>query len=78
MKETFVEPNVGQERGPGEPQSDKSCDDCLYFDRCLATDEPCGVCYESADKFNWEKSNGDVQPGEMESSDYRVCETCPG
>lgn len=74
----FIEGSVGQERHAGEPQSTKSCEECLYFNRDLASDEPCGICYESVDKFNWEKSNGDAEPGEMEPSDYRVCEACPG
>jgi hypothetical protein len=73
----YVECNVGQERHAGEPQSGKSCEKCLYFNRDITTDEPCGLCYESADKFNWEESNGNAEPGEMEQSDYRVCQTCP-
>jgi hypothetical protein len=73
----YVEPTVGQDKFASEPQGGKSCEKCLYFNRDLVADEPCGLCYESADNYNWEKSNGDAQPGEMECSDYRVCETCP-
>jgi hypothetical protein len=77
MAVTWVEPNEGRFHfGPSPPQSDKSCEECLYFNRDLASDEPCGNCYESEDKFNWEKSDGNAEPGEMECSDYRVCEPC--
>ena len=73
----YVEPNVGQIRGPGEPQSGKSCEECLYFDRDLASDKPCGLCYESKDKFNWEKKeDGDAGPSEVEQADAPSCGTC--
>jgi hypothetical protein len=73
----YVEATVGQDKYANEPQSAKPCEKCLFFNRDLITDEPCGLCYESADKPNWEKSNGDAESGEMECSDYRVCEACP-
>lgn len=71
----YVEANVGQERGPGEPQSEKSCEECLYFDRDLCSN-PCWDCFVSADKFEWIECDEDARPGQMESSDYRVCEAC--
>ena len=73
----YVEPDVGQIRGPGEPQSEKLCEECLYFNRCVASDEPCGICYESKDKFNWTEKNGDSEPGEMALPNERVCKACP-
>lgn len=73
---TYIEADVGQIKGPGEPQSGKSCEECLYFNRDICSDEPCGLCYESEDKYNWEKSDGNAEPGEMACSNYRVCEPC--
>lgn len=78
MAVTWVEPNEGRSHfGPAQPQSGKSCEECLFFNRDLASDEPCGNCYESEDKFNWEKHDGDARPDEVEPSNYRVCEACP-
>ncbi len=57
----WVEATVGQERYASEAQSGKPCEKCLYFGRSLVQDEPCGLCYESSDKPNWEegKEHGD-------------------
>lgn len=74
----YVEANIGQDRHASEPQSDKSCDKCIYFDRDLASDEPCGLCYESSDKFNWKEADENPGHREVEPSNYRVCEACPG
>jgi hypothetical protein len=53
---TYIEPNDGREHfEAGGPQSDKPCDKCIYYDRDICSDDPCGLCYESADKFNWEE-----------------------
>lgn len=77
-EEAYIECNVGQDRVAGEPQSAKSCEKCLYFDRCLASDHLCGLCYESEDKYDWtERKDGDSGPCEVDSEDYRVCEACP-
>jgi hypothetical protein len=76
---TYIEPNDGRTHfTPGDPQSGKPCEKCVYFDRDLAPDNPCGLCYESSDKYNWEEVSGDAGPEQVEPSDYRVCETCTG
>ena len=61
----YVEVSVGQDKFAGEPQGGKSCEKCLYFNRDLVADEPCGLCYESADNFNWKEADGNAQPGEI-------------
>ena len=72
----YVEPNVAQYMGPGEPQSWKPCEKCLYFNRSLVSN-PCHDCYVSKDKHDWtEKDEGNDRPDEMEPSDFRVCEAC--
>ena len=74
----YIEVNVGLERYAGEPQGDKPCEECLYFERDLAGDEPCGLCYESSDNFNWKEKNGNAGCGEMELASGRVCEAPTG
>lgn len=69
----YVEPNDGRKHfQPGEPQSAKNCEECIYFDRDLAADNPCGLCYESKDKYEWRTE--DARCGEMELPSERVCE----
>jgi hypothetical protein len=69
----YVEANVGQDHHAGEPQSNKKCEECTYFDRDLAADTPCGLCYESEDKYEWTRQ-GDIRSGEVEFPNDRVCE----
>ena len=76
--EEFIEPTVGTERHGflSEPVSNKRCEKCLYFDRDLASDHPCGLCYESGDKYEWTERGEDTGPDEVDRKDYRVCEAC--
>jgi hypothetical protein len=73
----WVEPNDGRLHfGPGAPQSEKDCSVCIHFDKDLAMDHPCGLCYESEDKNEW--TTKDVRCGEMEYPSERVCEASVG
>jgi hypothetical protein len=69
----YVEVTVGQEKFAANPQSHKKCEESTYFDRDLATDTPCGLCYESEDKYEWTRQ-GDIRPGEVAFPNDRVCE----
>ena len=63
---------VGQPKGPGEPQSDKECEKCIYFDRSLVS-APCHDCYVSADKPDWsDDETGNDEQREMGREDFRV------
>ena len=78
IEEVFVECNDGRAHFlPPEKQSAKRCEDCFHFERDLAQDHPCGLCYESEDKYEW-TTTGDVRCGEMELPSERVCETPTG
>lgn len=75
---SYIEPDIGLERTGflSEPQPAKDCEDCIYFDRDLAADQPCGLCYESTDRPNWRDTDGDAESGEMEYPSERVCTAC--
>lgn len=75
--EEFIEPDYGRKHfEPPTPQSSKKCEECIHFEKSLVSDEPCGLCYESTDKYNWSDKHGSGEPGEMEYPTGRVCEDC--
>ena len=72
----YIEPDVGQERYGflSELISEKECEECANFDKDLAADYPCGLCYESTDKPEWRHKDANIRSGEMELPHSRVCE----
>lgn len=66
---------VGQTRGPGEPCSDKKCEECIFFERSL-TANPCHDCYPSKHRDEWRSKDEQTSDGIEEQMGREDCRTC--